>query len=651
MKSFTKGVPVWPVVAQHKWNQVIGFHVRLHLDTSSTIEGLVLRITAADCYRVWINGTFLAYGPARTAHGHSRVDELPLVGIATEGVNHLAVEVSSCGIDSYAYALHDPFLQAEILQAGQPLMATGGEGFKAYCLKERIQKVERYSKQRPFAEAYRLSAGCNDWRVGGGTREPVVCEQIKPCHLLPRHVPLPEYHCVVPVRIREQGEVVHAPGLESLLRNPARDKVGTRVMGYPVEELEIDMSKELLHFGFAPVQPHEDGTNPPEQGGLRIPARGYALFDFDSVQGGFIETWLHCDMPTRVYLQFDETLSRNKDEQFVLGVGAVALDLEPGEHAFTSFEPYTMSFIRVIACEAPVTVNALCVREYAHPGPEPDRPFHDAELNAIFRAGWQTFRTNSVDLFTDCMSRERGGYPCDSYFTARAELTLTGESRVERNFLENYFLVDSFASIPPGMVPHCYPSDRLGKWQFIPNWGLWLVLQLCEHCLRTGDESLRDLAYSRVDALFNWFAQYRNAQGLLEDVPGWLFVEWSDANNYTNGVNHPTNMLYARCLAVAADLYDRADWTEASDQTRESVHKQSWDGHWFADQSKRVDGVLQRTAFRSETCQYHALFFRVATSGEAESLWLRLRDDWGPMRSSCSGGMVQVSCQPRSCMA
>ncbi len=639
MQEFKKGVPVWPVGEQGTWNQVVGFHAAMVVDEPCVKGNLVLRMTAADCYRVWVNGVFVGYGPARTAHGFSRVDEWPLAGLANEGVNHLAVEVSNAGIDSYAYALHDPFLQAEVLFDDNVVVATGGDAFAAYLLKERIQKVERYSKQRPFAEAYRLAAGCNDWRIGQGGREPIASEKVDACELLPRHVPLPDFCCVDPVRILEQGSVIEASGPESVLHHVARDKVGVRVMGYPVDELAIDMSRELLHLGFVPSQANPPAVGIPAEAWLRIAARGYALYDFGSVQGGFIEARLRCDAPTRVYLKFDEILNRQPEEIFKLGVGAIALDLEPGEHAFTSFEPYSMGTIRVIACDAPIEVCTVRIREYAHPVPEPLSPFDDTELAAILRAGWQTFRTNSVDLFTDCMSRERGGYPCDSYFTARTELALTGESRVERNFLENYFLVDTFASIPEGMVPHCYPSDRLGKGQYIPNWGLWLVLQLCEYCLRTGDDALRDLARSRVEALFGWFAKHRNTQGLLEDVPGWLFVEWSDANNYTDGVSHPTNMLYARCLGAAAELYGRDDWQAASLQTAAAVCQESWDGRWFADQSTRVDGVLQRSAFRSETCQYHALFCQVATSGQAASLWQRLRDDCGPLRGAHGEGM------------
>ncbi|MHB8336004.1 MAG: alpha-L-rhamnosidase-related protein [Ignavibacteriaceae bacterium] len=40
----------------------------------------------------------------------------------------------------------------------------------------------------------------------------------------------------------------------------------------------------------------------------------------------------------------------------------------------------------------------------------------DDSLNEIYSAAVQTFRQNSVDIFADCPSRERGGWLCDSYF-------------------------------------------------------------------------------------------------------------------------------------------------------------------------------------------------------------------------------------------
>ena len=54
-------------------------------------------------------------------------------------------------------------------------------------------------------------------------------------------------------------------------------------------------------------------------------------------------------------------------------------------------------------------------------------------------------------------------------------------------------------------------------------------------------DALRD----RVLKLFEYFQAYENSDGLLEKLPGWVFVEWSKANEFVQDVNYPSNMLYA----------------------------------------------------------------------------------------------------------
>jgi alpha-L-rhamnosidase len=283
-------------------------------------------------------------------------------------------------------------------------------------------------------------------------------------------------------------------------------------MGYPDEVLDVCVSDELNNLDFVDDAPMADAD---VQKGFSVPANGHALYDFGIVQGGFIGATLHCEAATRVFLLFDEMRERPESSRFCLGVGAICLDLQPGTHEFESMDPYTLRFLRVVSLNAPVSVEQVWVRDYAHPAVDTSLCPHDEKLATIFKAACQTFRTNALDLFTDCMSRERGGYPCDSWFTAKAERVLTRESRVERNFLENYFLVNQFSSVPAGMVPHCYPSDRVGKGQYIPNWAMWLVLQLCDYCLRTSDEALKALAQPRVEALFAFLDPHANECGLL----------------------------------------------------------------------------------------------------------------------------------------
>lgn len=71
----------------------------------------------------------------------------------------------------------------------------------------------------------------------------------------------------------------------------------------------------------------------------------------------------------------------------------------------------------------------------------------------------RTYRANAVDLFSDTPSRERGGWLCDSSFTAQVSPLLSGDTTVKRNFFENFLLPEHFANIPDGMIPMCYPAD------------------------------------------------------------------------------------------------------------------------------------------------------------------------------------------------
>ena len=218
---FDYALPVWPEGRGSVWNQFVGFHASWDQQGN---QSAVLRATAADYYRAWCNGCFVAFGPARAAHGYARADEWCLDGYLQEGVNHLAVEVLAYGIDSYAHAMQPPFLQAEVVRGGEAAAATRAESrpdvFVARILPERIQKVERYSAQRPFAEAYRLKSGCHDWRIEGDADAGLPCELVARPTLLPRGVRYPRFDCLRPEAQVASGRVV--------ARHPALNRCASR---------------------------------------------------------------------------------------------------------------------------------------------------------------------------------------------------------------------------------------------------------------------------------------------------------------------------------------------------------------------------------------------------------------------------------------
>ena len=161
--SFVSAKPIWPKGRETEKNLFVGFRASFKAPEQ---EKVFLRATGATLYRVFLNGQFLGHGPARGPHGFFRVDEWDLTAKLQPGVNVVAFEVAGYNANSY-YLLDQPsFLQAEVVAGGKVLASTGGSGapFTASILKERVQKVQRYSFQRPFSEVYRLAPGYDRWR-------------------------------------------------------------------------------------------------------------------------------------------------------------------------------------------------------------------------------------------------------------------------------------------------------------------------------------------------------------------------------------------------------------------------------------------------------------------------------------------------------
>jgi len=132
--------------------------------------------------------------------------------------------------------------------------------------------------------------------------------------------------------------------------------------------------------------------------------------------------------------------------------------------------------------------------------------------------------------------------------------------------------------------------------------------------------------------LMSYFAGFENEDGLLEELESWKFIEWSEANNYVNGVNYPTNMLYAKALKAYGRMYDKTCIAKA-DAIMEKVREQSYFDGFFHDHAVKKDGVLQIVKEHiSETCQYYAFFTETATAETYPELWRCLLNEFGPDR-------------------
>lgn len=624
-----------------------GFRATFKAD-SDLPDSCLVRITASARYRLYVNGVFVGHGPAAGPHGYYRVDEWTVHNdvYATGRPCVVAIEVAGYNVNSY-YTLDQPsFVQAEVEVDGYVVAATGIDGdagFESFVLPERVQKVQRYSFQRPFMEAYRLTPEVHRWHVDGEAKPAATAEaglaQAK--RLLPRGVSKPAFEVVTPVAVIATGTVsLRAETVEPWRDRALRD-IGPKLKGFTLDELELLPTDELGKLQTS-WQEHRESKLQSE---LRLEQHGAAIVEFDCNRTGFIGIAIRCEARSRIALTFDEILTGGDVDHLRLDCSNVIyLECEPGAYDFESIEPYTLKYLKLIVLEGSCAMTNCSIREYANP--DADKAgfsSSDETLNAIFEAGRETFRQNAVDNFTDCPSRERAGWLCDSFFTARAEADLTGANVLEHNFFENFLLPERFEHLPAGMLPMCYPSDHYDG-MFIPNWALWFIVQLEEFQARGGDEQLIASLQPRVEALLSYFEGFRNEFRLLENLESWVFIEWSKANDFAKGINFPSNMLYAGALEAAARLYGVESYYDDAAMVKQMIRELSYDGSFYVDQAMEdADGVLEVTDNRTEVCQYYAAFFGIADPEEQRDWYMSLVQDFSPIRRTDEPLLADIS--------
>lgn len=612
---FQRAKPIWVKGENKKLNSSCLFKC-----TFSGSAPKTLLIAGWNSYRIYLNGNFLAFGPARAAHGYARVDEFTLTNLLDENV--LLIEASAYNTKTFCTLDQPGFLIAEVLGNGEPIAWTGRD-FLATTFKQRLVKVNRYSYQRGFSEAYSfLETPFSPEGMGlrWGEAE-TVCG---PSGYLLRLVSYPKYE-LCSSSLVEEGKFVFSE--KKIPSNPWLHS--EHFAGFADDELEVDPYRYGLSFEFE-ISPHSGAYK----------SGDFCTFALPGSRTGFIGFSCDVEEEAEIYIFFDEIdLNFGKSAPINVSfnrigcVNALVYKIPKGHFSYLSFEPYSGKYFRVVVKKGTISSPNVWMRGYENP--DADRFVFESDredLNLIVSAAKNNFVANSVDLFTDCPSRERAGWLCDSYFTAKAEQLFTGHQRVETAFLDNY-LHFTFP-VPKGMVPMCYPADSYDK-TFIPNWALFLVIEIVDRYKRMGLKTDVDEFYALIAGIFDYFKAFENEIGLLENLESWVFVEWSKANDkqFLEGVNFPSNMMYGYALLEAGKCFNNKEWKRKGDACIDAIRSLSYNGSFFVDNATRKDGKLIPTCNVSESCQYYAFFTGVADKDRYPALFQVLVKDFGAKRN------------------
>ena len=621
--------PVWPKDEERTMNSFYRF--RGEFETKEGAKA-VLRLTAGCDYKAWLDGEFVAFGPARTAPGFFRVDEWPFR--TKPGKNVMEIDVAGYNCNNFYLPDQTPFLQAEVVVDGRVVVRTAADGDFAAFTTGRVRKVPRFSYQRTFAEVWRLPHAA-------GAAVPLAEQPAK--RLLPREWDKPDFSVTDGFRAVSREKVVWQPDAKV---QSDRYIVSTQsnYKYFTVDELEENPYYDIQRL--KTVQRSEEVRGRRLKVGGKKEGCWYSLaagegivFSGERETAGFPMLKVRCAEPVTIYFTFDELLQDDGSvNQFRAGtIGTLVWHLGRGEHTLEGFEPIALKCARVLAIGGAAEVTAPAVRTYMSPSANrASFKASDPALEKIFNAAKASYSANAVDCLTDCPIRERAGWLGDTFFTGRASKWLTGSPRNEQLFLDNFLRPADYGAEPKyrGLVPAVWPVDLMCDACFIPNWDFWFVLELEEFKARGGDPAVVQAFRPKVMDIVGWFDRHLNADGLLEKLPGWVFVEWSKANDLVQDVNYPSNMMYAKMLDAIDRLYGKSELKERAAKIRETVRHQALTPEgWYCDNAVRQkDGTLKLSGERTEICQYYAFFTGVADKERDALLWKRLVEDFGPER-------------------
>ena len=609
---------VWAEGQKNQMNRAFAFV----LDLGKKQMGEIC-LSAASCYKVIADGKLMGFGPNRTAHGYARAAVYPF------NAQYITVEVQSHFVPNFCWVKREPFFACVLkTESGKEYFA---EDFNCFALSDRVQKVRRYSFQRGFCETYinEKDRTALYFCKPQNAFPRVKTEKAELPHLLPSETLNPALSEIFAEKVIDSGYCKTSPEI-AVYVDRTETLIGTVIEGFKRSEWQDFSTDEISRITYL--------------SGAKSGDYAYETLDFSRIVTGIVEVEIIAGNAGEVFFAFDEILSNEKLKTIKPFRGGTANVFKwtvkkAGVYNLSAFEPYAFRYANVIT-SAGVKAN---VKVRAYENPEAGKMLFecdDKKIEQIMEAARHTFAHNAVDLLTDCPSRERAGWLSDSFFSSVAERVFTGDNKVERAFLQNYILADK-SGHPKGMIPRCYPADYYEEDGFIPNWSLWYILEIYKYFTQYGYDETVEKSRANVEGILNYFVDFENEFGVLEDLKGWIFVEWSAANNsdHVNGINVPSNACYYASLLAAAKVYGIKGLKEKAEKVKEYLLKNAYVDGFFVDNLIRNEkGDIIPTENYTETCQYYMFFFKCADKHTHKELFDKMLNEYGKSDSTASGG-------------
>lgn len=571
-----------------------------------------LWITADSRYKLWVNGRFVARGPARGYPQAQAVDRLDITAYLQPGPNTLAVQLYQPGYSHFAY-LHRGAagLLAQLVVDGQTVLATDSTW--------RVRRDPSFADTAPRVSIYSSGVEERDLRLADNWTEPgyddsgwAAARLVTPLGgypwtglrwrslplLVERELPLTllesrrgayptDYHADAHLALREGWFAAAALETPPPLRGEATEGTGE---------------------GFTPT--------------LAAGQAAYWLFDLGRDYAG--QGWVEIEQAGGeewLSLSYVEKIRRGQlvisDPQTYCRVRLTdRFRLRPGDQTAESFALRGGRYL-LLQLVGPTGPGFRC-RPHFRASEYPlaiSRPLAvaDPELAAIATLCEQTFRACLQDGFVDSTWRESSQWVGDALPQSLIMAALTDDVRPLRRVIE----LAAQGAYPDGVLPSVLPGE-VHAYTIVDYNFMWVELLRLYQQL-TGDNDFVAEMWPVLLKMLERFHQDVNAAGLLISQPGRrLFLDWAPLSRREPSAVY--NLHYVLALQQAAALANKrglltdeaALWLGRAAAVQAACRAAFWQqGRWWDDP--------ERTTY-SQLAAALALLTQTARPEEADAL-------------------------------
>ena len=579
----------WIWIQESETQHNFYLYARKLFEVKSKPTKAILKASADSKYKLFVNGEYVGKGPVRSGAGYTYYDTYDITELLNKGKNVIAFLAHSIGEDTYSYASGRGGLicKCDIEVGEEKLAIDTDETWMVHRAVDWTNAGARLSSRLGFQEVYDAANRFDSWnqvKFKEKGWENAVVVGTPPSmpwgKMIDRQIPQLHEEKVLPL------EIVGAFNSPERTRDTTPDQIPDIMAASELSNLSSGSVKSadalLADDGLTHIK------TPRGDKGVVI------VLDFGREVFGNVEIGIAGSGSGVIDLGYSERLEDGRVKPNFSGINYTdRVILNKGRLDWQGFEPRAFRYLQIEFrwCSRAVALEYVKVNQTTYPVQHAGYfECSDRLLNEIWRVGAYTAHLCMEDTFIDCPWRERAQWWGDARIESRVAYYAFDDTALLAQGLRQIAQTQQ----PDGMICGMYPAseDRL-----VPDFALFWVFSILDHYAFTDDIGMVRELYPNVKRLLSWFEKHSDNDGLLLNVPGWLFIDWADLDKHGNVT--ALNCLYYQGLRIASVLAtiigqedEAAEYAEATNKLKMAINKHLYSVKQGLYADCRVDGKL-----------------------------------------------------------